>query len=303
MKQNPPVLALVIVGLVVISSVSLAQTYPPQYPPQVNCPFADSRNSEGHFRSREFHIWGTWGQMIRSVWLGANLPPGVENAAMVDMTGIGTEHVEGYIEYDVADHCQGGGNVGLCAQGDLGWDCCSFRIVLANGPPVIDLPDTLLAFHDQSLNRTVSAQDADNDPVEEIVLAGYWFEENPSKPASSAPSFDGGNPGTLTWVPGLQDMGSWIFSFMAADACGAADTTQMTIRVGFPFCGDCTGDGLVDLGDVIYLTSFLYKSGPAPDPFCRGDANCDGAVNVSDVVRLINYLFRFGPLPCFDCYP
>lgn len=31
------------------------------------------------------------------------------------------------------------------------------------------------------------------------------------------------------------------------------------------FCGDASGDGTIDLGDVLYLINYLYKGGPPPD--------------------------------------
>ncbi len=58
--------------------------------------------------------------------------------------------------------------------------------------------------------------------------------------------------------------------------------------------GDVNGDGVVDIGDVIYLISYLYKSGPKPDPLANGDVNADCLVDVGDVVYLINYLFKNG---------
>ena len=64
--------------------------------------------------------------------------------------------------------------------------------------------------------------------------------------------------------------------------------------------GDTNGDGIIDLGDLVYLINFLYKGGPAPDPLTVGDCNCDGVVDVGDVIFLINYLFRDGPSP--DCW-
>ena len=63
--------------------------------------------------------------------------------------------------------------------------------------------------------------------------------------------------------------------------------------------GDCTGDGVIDIADVVYLINYLFIDGPAPEPLAAGDANCDGVVNIADVVYLINYLFIDGPPP--DC--
>ena len=64
--------------------------------------------------------------------------------------------------------------------------------------------------------------------------------------------------------------------------------------------GDTNGDGIIDLGGLVYLINFLYKGGPAPDALTVGDCNCNGVVDVGDVIFLINYLFRDGPLP--DCW-
>jgi hypothetical protein len=62
-------------------------------------------------------------------------------------------------------------------------------------------------------------------------------------------------------------------------------------------CGDCNGDETIDIGDVVYLVNYLYKSGSAPDPVEAGDANGDETVDVGDVVYLINYLYRGGDPP------
>ena len=66
-------------------------------------------------------------------------------------------------------------------------------------------------------------------------------------------------------------------------------------------CGDCTDDGSVDAGDVVYLITYLFRDGPSPEPLCVGDVNCNGVVDAGDVVYLIGYLFREGPLPCSEC--
>jgi protocatechuate 3,4-dioxygenase beta subunit len=62
--------------------------------------------------------------------------------------------------------------------------------------------------------------------------------------------------------------------------------------------GDVTGEGSVDLGDVIFLINYLYKNDLAPNPLMTGDLNCDGALNLGDVVYIINYLYKSGSPPC-----
>ena len=61
--------------------------------------------------------------------------------------------------------------------------------------------------------------------------------------------------------------------------------------------GDANGDAVVDVGDVVYLINYLYKSGPPPVLLVAGDTNCDGIVDIGDVVYLINYLYRGGDPP------
>ena len=61
------------------------------------------------------------------------------------------------------------------------------------------------------------------------------------------------------------------------------------------------GDGVVDIGDVVFLINYLFKSGPVPNPLSEGDVNCDNVVDIGDVVTLINYLFKHGNVPkCCD---
>jgi len=64
--------------------------------------------------------------------------------------------------------------------------------------------------------------------------------------------------------------------------------------------GDTNADGIIDLGDLVYLINFLYKGNPAPDPLTTGDCNCDQTIELGDLVILIDYLFKEGPPP--DCW-
>ncbi len=85
--------------------------------------------------------------------------------------------------------------------------------------------------------------------------------------------------------------------------CDSLGNPNSTFNIGaFPVgCdylnGDVNGDKVIDIGDVIYLINYLFKSGPTPTPLPAGDATCDGNVDVGDVVYLINYLFKGGPAP------
>jgi len=64
-------------------------------------------------------------------------------------------------------------------------------------------------------------------------------------------------------------------------------------------CGDINNSGSCELGDVVSLISYLYKSGPPPTvgPLLRADGNTSGQVELGDVVTLISYLYKNGPAP------
>ena len=63
--------------------------------------------------------------------------------------------------------------------------------------------------------------------------------------------------------------------------------------------GDANGDNKLNIADIVYLVSYLFKFGPEPKPELGiGDANCDGKVTLADIVYLVSYLFKSGPPPC-----
>jgi len=68
-------------------------------------------------------------------------------------------------------------------------------------------------------------------------------------------------------------------------------------------CGDASGDDAVNISDAVYLISYIFKGGPAPDPLCLGDTDGDDAVNIADAVYLINYIFKGGLPPTEPCCP
>jgi hypothetical protein len=63
--------------------------------------------------------------------------------------------------------------------------------------------------------------------------------------------------------------------------------------------GDANADSAINIGDAVYLISYIFKGGSAPTPYeiCSGDANGDCLCNVGDAVYLISYVFKGGPPP------
>jgi photosystem II stability/assembly factor-like uncharacterized protein len=62
-------------------------------------------------------------------------------------------------------------------------------------------------------------------------------------------------------------------------------------------CGDANSDGLVNIRDITFLISYLYKSGPPPNPLDKADVDANTLVNIRDITYLINYLYKGGPAP------
>jgi hypothetical protein len=86
--------------------------------------------------------------------------------------------------------------------------------------------------------------------------------------------------------------------------CHLCESPQQCATMILEFRGDATGDGIIDLGNIIYLLNYLFKGDDAPDPLWVGDANRDGVVDLGDAVYLPNYLFKSGPEPlCWQVVP
>lgn len=62
-------------------------------------------------------------------------------------------------------------------------------------------------------------------------------------------------------------------------------------------CGDANGDGLVNIGDAVFLINYIFGGGQPPVPLSSGDENGDGEANIGDAVYLINHIFNSGPRP------
>lgn len=116
-------------------------------------------------------------------------------------------------------------------------------------------------------------------------------------------------PGTLSEVT---DNGDGTFSawFFASDANCSSDSIFVSISAGGQLtdvnhhpniymyeCGDVNGNCAINILDVTYLISYIYKGGTLPVPPEAGDANGNGSTNILDATYLINYLYKGGPEP------
>ncbi len=64
--------------------------------------------------------------------------------------------------------------------------------------------------------------------------------------------------------------------------------------------GNANGDDLINVGDAVFMVSYVFRGGAAPEPIEAGNANCDAWTNVGDAVYLVSYVFRGGLPP--GCY-
>lgn len=75
--------------------------------------------------------------------------------------------------------------------------------------------------------------------------------------------------------------------------------TNGTVTVNFIdcLCGDVNDDGTFNIGDPVYLISWIFKGGPEPLHLECCDVNSDMAVNIGDAVYMVQAIFNGGPLP------
>jgi hypothetical protein len=109
-------------------------------------------------------------------------------------------------------------------------------------------------------------------------------------------------PGSLIFRNGIPSVGV-ITSMTSPDASSLPINWGVNQEVGSYEVvevqrRDVNADGQVSVSDVVYLISYLFKGGPAPNPIQSADVNCDDWVLSSDVIFLINYLFKGMALPC-----
>lgn len=64
--------------------------------------------------------------------------------------------------------------------------------------------------------------------------------------------------------------------------------------------GDANNDGIIDIGDITFLATYLYAGGAAPAPMANGDPNGDCYINIGDLIYLAAYIDAGGPAPV-DC--
>jgi len=108
------------------------------------------------------------------------------------------------------------------------------------------------------------------------------------------------NPGDYGNLFDVNNPQLYYDSLDFSDLIDNVQTARQLYRSLFPqeyICGDATGDGTININDVVYIINYLFLSGPDPYPYESANVNCDNKVNLIDVVYLVNYIFRGGYEP------
>jgi len=88
--------------------------------------------------------------------------------------------------------------------------------------------------------------------------------------------------------------------YLSEDSILMVDHEQVvdaTILPATYLAGDPNFDGVVNIGDAVYIINYIFKDGAYPTPFAAGDTNNDGTISLGDAVYLVNYIFKNGPAP------
>ena len=64
-------------------------------------------------------------------------------------------------------------------------------------------------------------------------------------------------------------------------------------------CGDIDGSGgIPDVGDLMYLVTYLFQSGPPPPVLDAADVDASGFIDAGDLTAMVAYLFQGGAINC-----
>ncbi len=192
------------------------------------------------------------------------------------------------------------------------WSAWTTTYILMNAVPVPTgmTPCNMDGVYDFSPDLT---HDNMIDPEGSPLVYTYELYEDAAMTTLLAHAEDqpAGGGGTTSWpIPiTLSAEEDYYWRVHSRDTIEAGRWSGLASFVVFPtdpveyICGDANDDESVNIGDAVFLISYIFKGGPPPQQICVGDANGDGDLNVGDIVYLVSYVFNGGPAPVTTCCP
>jgi immune inhibitor A len=118
---------------------------------------------------------------------------------------------------------------------------------------------------------------------------------------ATADTISGLTDSTYTMTDSITLGMEYYWKVLALDDFGAVTQSSQVFMFSTLLSGDANTDGLVNVGDVVFIINYVFRGGPAPDPLKAGDVNLDCTTDVGDAVYLINFIFREGDPPNPGC--
>ena len=105
-------------------------------------------------------------------------------------------------------------------------------------------------------------------------------------------------PGSSTiWTDASIAPGEYTYLFRPFVGPAEADPITYFLRQRRFLRGDLNHNGTTNIGDVVYILSYLFNGLNVADCLDAGDVNDSGTVNIADAIELLAYLFSNGSPP------
>ncbi len=175
-------------------------------------------------------------------------------------------------------------------------DTASFWVNSPNAPPAaVDLvapeDNAGLPYLQPTFTWTAAT---DSDPYDQILYTLYYSTDSTF---ASTHTVNGIDTTTYFLTTQLPYGTRYFWKVRANDLFGGHTMSTQVYSFTTLLMGDANSDGSINVADAVFLITYVFKSGPAPEPLDAGDADCDGNVNLADAVNIINFVFKNGPEP------
>ncbi len=92
-----------------------------------------------------------------------------------------------------------------------------------------------------------------------------------------------------------------VYAYYVGDTISDTREYSLYIISDDDLPGDVNNNGVVNLLDITYIITYLYKGGPAPAVPEKADVNNSCTIDILDITYLIMYLYKGGPEPLWGC--